>query len=388
MINHAATKTSALGSPELSVVVPMHNERDNLALLCERLSKALSTAEIQFELLFVDDGSTDDSVAVARALSMEYPWVRVLCLVRNFGKEAAMLAGYDHVQGCAVVVLDADLQQPPELLVNLVDFWRKGYDIINAVRVDTEGISWTRKLASSLFYKINLWMTGVKFPAQSADFGLLDVSVVEALCACREVHRFNRALVAWTGFRSTEISYKAAPRNAGQTQWTRRKLFKYALDGILSFSVRPLRLVGLAGVALSVLSFSYLLLVAFLRIYHPELAGVGSGYASIIGMICLLGGFQLTSIWLLGEYIGRIYEQVKGRPSYLLRDLGPLCSQPSVCQNDRTILGENHYRLDAAHPVPAPQRTRSSRPRGGRNQIVDSYVPRDALPGDSIFPRG
>jgi len=313
---------------ELSVIVPMYNERDNLGPLCDRLRLVLETQAISYELILVDDGSSDDSVAVARGLAERYSWVRVLALVRNFGKEAAMLAGYDHARGGAVVVLDADLQQPPELLIEMLALWRQGYDIINAVRNDTQGLSKPRKLASSLFYLTNNLLTGTQIPAQSADFGLLDASVVAALRACREVHRFNRALVAWTGYLRAEVRYTAAPRLAGQTHWNARKLLKYAMDGILSFSVRPLRLVGLAGVALSVVSFAYLLLVSVLRIARPELAGAGHGYASIIGMIALLGGFQLTSIWLLGEYIGRIYEQVKARPLYLLRDLGPTMAEP------------------------------------------------------------
>ncbi len=352
-------------SPELSVIVPMFNERDNLGLLCERVRQVLAPQQIRYELIFVDDGSSDDSVAVAWGLAERYPWVRVLALVRNFGKEAAMLAGYDHVRGAAVVVLDADLQQPPELLLEMLTLWRQGYDIINAVRVDTKGLSRPRKLASTLFYWINNHLTGTRIPAQSADFGLLDASVVASLRACREVHRFNRALVAWTGSSRAQVTYTAAPRNAGQTHWNGRKLLKYAMDGILSFSVRPLRLVGLAGVALSVISFAYLLLVAVLRIVRPELAGVGHGYASIIGMISLLGGFQLTSIWLLGEYIGRIYEQVKGRPLYLLKELNSSSFEPGIRR--RTMAVENSHRVHRSQEREQPhfsQAAASSRVQG------------------------
>jgi dolichol-phosphate mannosyltransferase len=361
--------------PELSVIVPMYNERDNLAPLCERLHRVLEPEEITFELLFVDDGSRDDSVTVARALAAHYPRVRVLALVRNFGKEAAILAGYDQARGQAAIVLDADLQQPPELLIAMRALWRQGYDIVTAVRADTEGISRPRKLASTLFYALNAALAGMTIPAQSADFGLLDASVVEALRGCREVHRFNRALVAWTGFRRTEITYTAAPRHAGRTHWNTRKLLKYAMDGILSFSVRPLRLVGLAGVALSGLSFAYLLLVAVLRIVRPELAGAHYGYASIIGMIALLGGFQLTSIWLLGEYIGRIYEQVKGRPVYLIH-----VQRPGAAE-DQSGDGRDH-RADVPHGGDPPHFARADHERM-RQPIEDRRNRSHAGPADS-----
>jgi glycosyltransferase involved in cell wall biosynthesis len=311
--------TPAADAPELSVVVPMYNEEANLAPLTARVDAAMARASVSYELLFVDDGSTDGSVAEAQALADEWPSVRVIALARNFGKEAAMLAGYDHAQGRALVVLDADLQQPPELCVEMLALWRRGYDVVNATRADTLGISRTRKFLSTAFYWVNRQLAGVAIPAQTADFRLLDRDVVDALRQCREFHRFNRALVAWTGFRQTAVTYVAAPRHAGRSHWGRAKLFQYALDGILSFSIRPLRLVGLLGGGLSALSICYMLVVAVLRVVRPELAGAHLGYASIIGMISLLGGFQLLATWLLGEYTGRTYEQVKSRPVYIVR---------------------------------------------------------------------
>jgi dolichol-phosphate mannosyltransferase len=376
---------ASVSRPELSVIVPMFNERDNLEPLCDRLHRVLELAGIDFELLFVDDGSRDDSLTVARFLAVRYPRIRVLALVRNFGKEAAMLAGYDHARGRASVVLDADLQQPPELLIAMRALWRQGYEIVTAVRADTEGISKPRKLSSTLFYALNSALAGMAIPAHSADFALLDASVVQALRACREVHRFNRALVAWTGFRRTEITYTAAPRHSGRTHWNARKLLKYAMDGILSFSVRPLRLVGLAGVALSGLSFAYLLLVAVLRIVRPELAGAHNGYASIIGMICLLGGFQLSSIWLLGEYIGRIYEQVKGRPVYLVRAPEPSRHEPAPLA--RTFV-ERVDRADAPHALEPPHFTSRSASERTHEQVANRRARSHAGPADSgIDPR-
>ncbi len=329
------------GGPELTVIVPMYNEEGNVRLLAERVATALADVCPSHEIVYVDDGSVDRSVAEVHALMETHPCVRLVPLARNFGKEAAMLAGYDHAQGRAVIVVDADLQQPPELFEALLTPWRQGYDVVNAVREHTEGISRVRRLASTAFYWLNGKLTGVRIPSQTADFRLMDRAVVDAVRQCRESHRFNRALVAWTGFRHTSITYVAANRHSGQTYWNWRRLVVYAMDGILSFSVRPLRLVGLAGGFISAFSFAYLLTVAALRILRPALAGADFGYASIIGMISLIGGFQLLGVWLLGEYVGRIYEQVKGRPAYVVRE-------PRVVDGHRANVRFDHAEAESA----------------------------------------
>ena len=305
--------------PLISVVVPMYNEQESVCLLAERVHRAMDDVCCSYELLFVDDGSTDESAAVVADLAARSPGVRLVSLSRNFGKEAAMLAGYDHARGQAVIVIDADLQQPPELFCEMIGRWRDGYDVVNVVRATTEGISCLRRLCSNVFYWLSTRLCGVQIPAHVVDFRLLDRHVIEILCRCREQHRFNRALVAWAGFRQTSIEYTAAQRHAGQTHWSTLGLLQYALDGILSFSGTPLRLAGLAGGMVSVLSFMYLAFVVGLRLLRPELFGDSFGYASIIGMVSLLGGIQLVAAWVLGEYIGRIFEQVKQRPSYVVR---------------------------------------------------------------------
>ena len=330
---------------ELSVIVPMFNEEGSVRALASRVARALAEPCPSFEILFVDDGSSDRSVAEAQVLAESDPRVRVVALARNFGKEAAMLAGYDRARGRAAIVVDADLQQPPELFVAMLDLWRQGFDVVNAVRDRTEGITPLRRFASTAFYWLNDRLTGVHIPAQTADFRLMDRAVVDAVRSCREGHRFNRALVAWTGFRHASIRYVAADRHAGQTHWNWRRLAVYAMDGILSFSVRPLRLVGLAGGILSALSFAYLTFVAVLRIVRPELAGAEFGYASIIGMVSLIGGFQLLGIWLLGEYVGRIYEQVKDRPPYVVRE--PRAPEPSSPRP--------HFRVVGSSVAPEPR---------------------------------
>ncbi|MDR3634524.1 MAG: glycosyltransferase family 2 protein [Isosphaeraceae bacterium] len=308
--------------PELSIIVPMYNEEGNVRPLAERVRQVAADEALTYELLYVDDGSTDGSVREVLALAEESPEVRLVTLARNFGKEAAMLAGYDHAQGQVIAVIDADLQQPPELFGEMLALWRQGYDVVDAVRADTLGISRIRKSFSTLFYWVNQQLAGIAIPSQTADFRLLDRAVVDAVRQCREYHRFNRALVAWIGFRHAAITYTAAPRHAGKTHWGHWKLIQYAMDGILSFSIRPLRLMGLLGGGTCALSILYMVFVAILRIVRPELAGANFGYASIIGMIALLGGFQFMGIWLLGEYTGRTYEQVKERPVYVLRQAG------------------------------------------------------------------
>ena len=317
-------------APELSVIVPMLNEEGNVRLLASRVQHALARCCPNYELLYVDDGSADGSVREVRALEAESPNVRLIALARNFGKEAAMLAGYDYARGRASIVVDADLQQPPELFPRMLDLWREGFDVVDAVREETIGISPLRKAASDLFYRLNERLLGVPLSSHTADFRLMDRAVVEAVRQCRENHRFNRALVAWTGFRRTAITYKAADRHAGTTKWSWRGLVRYAMDGTLSFSVRPLRVAGLGGGLISGLSFAYLMFVAVLRLVKPEAAGANFGYASLVGMIGAIGGFQLLAIWLLGEYVGRIYEQVKGRPSYVVRDAEGPVIRPGV----------------------------------------------------------
>lgn len=306
-------------APELSIIVPMFNEEGNVALLADRVGAALAEECPDYELLFVDDGSRDGSVDEVQKLAAASSRVRLIALSRNFGKEAAMLAGYDHARGEAVIVVDADLQQPPELFPDLLALWRQGFDVVDAVRTDTEGISPVRRLFSSAFYWLHGKLSGVHLGAHTADFRLLDRAVVDVVRTCREAHRFNRALVAWAGFRHAAVSYTAARRHAGQTAWGWRGLVAYALGGVLSFSITPLRLAGWLGAAVSALSFLYLIYVATLRLTFPEWASPATGYASIIGMIALLGGCQLLAVWILGEYIGRIYEQVKARPPYLVR---------------------------------------------------------------------
>ncbi len=348
-------------SVELSVIVPMFNEEGNVRALTSRIAAVLAGPCPSFEILFVDDGSADASVAEARDLAEFDPRVQVVALARNFGKEAAMLAGYDRARGRAAIVVDADLQQPPELFLPMLELWRQGFDVVNAVRERTEGITPLRKFASTAFYWLNDRLTGVHIPAQTADFRLMDRAVVEAVRSCREGHRFNRALVAWAGFRHASIRYVAADRHAGRSHWNWRRLAVYAMDGILSFSVRPLRLVGLAGGVLSLLSFAYLTFVAILRVVRPDLAGAEFGYASIVGMVGLIGGFQLLGIWLLGEYVGRIYEQVKDRPAYLVREPRPADSPPKP----HFRLGANPAARESSHA--APSADQAERPRGSRN---------------------
>jgi dolichol-phosphate mannosyltransferase len=353
---------------ELSVLIPLLDEQDNLEPLAHRLVASLDSGADSYELIFIDDGSTDASVDVIRSIARRHEpgRIRLIPLARNFGKEAAMLAGYDHALGRAVVVLDADLQQPPELLPEMLGLWRLGYDVVHAERMDVAGVSRLRRAASSAFYWVQSGLMGVAPNPRAADFRLLDRAVVETLRSCREAHRFNRALVAWAGFRQVAVPYHAARRHAGTAKWSTRRLLAYALDGILSFSVRPLRWMAAAGALVSSLSFVYLIVVVVLRIVRPELAGAHFGYASIIGLIALLGGCQLLCAGLLGEYVGRIYEQVKGRPAYVVR------------MRDHEPEPPGHRRADDAHHhlAPGPHDRRMAVP----------VLPFDSEPSSLVHP--
>jgi glycosyltransferase involved in cell wall biosynthesis len=323
--------------PDLTLLVPMHNEEGNLRSLVAQVQEALVDDVHTYELLLIDDGSTDESVSVARRLAEESSQVRLVILARNFGKEAAILAGYDHARGKAVVVIDADLQHPPELIPGMLAHWKRGYDVVDAVRSNTRDLPFSRRCASAAFYWLHGKLTGLKMAPRAADFRLMDRAVVEVVRRCREHHRFNRSLVSWAGFRHLSIAYVPSRRHSGRSKWSKTGLFLYALDGFFSNSFRPLRWVGLAGGLVSAMSFIYLLILAFTGAF------ASGGPVGMVGLISLLGGTQMLGFWLLGEYVGRIYEEVKGRPLYIGRETVGQESEghamPRMANPDRHLSG-------------------------------------------------
>ncbi|HQT88159.1 MAG TPA: glycosyltransferase family 2 protein [Acidiphilium sp.] len=298
----------------ISIVVPFHNEAANITPLYERLSAVLAGED--WELVCVNDGSRDDTLARLITLSAQDPRVRVLDLARNFGKEAALTAGLDHAQGDAVIPLDADLQDPPELIPAMIAKWRDGFDVVNAVRASRDSDGWLKRTTARSFYRVINRLSDVPIPSDTGDFRLIARPVLEALNGLRERRRFMKGLFAWVGFRTIDIPYHRAPRHGGKTSWNYWKLWNFALEGITSFSSAPLRLASYLGVTVSIFAFIYAAIIIFRKIMFGNAV---AGYPSLIVVILFLGGVQLLALGVIGEYLGRIYEESKQRPIYLIR---------------------------------------------------------------------
>jgi dolichol-phosphate mannosyltransferase len=270
-----------------------------------------------WELLLIDDGSRDGSTDAIRALGLEDPRVRPVLFSRNFGHQIALTAGLDYSRGQAVVVMDTDLQDPPELIAELVAKWREGFEVVYAVRTEREGESWFKKATASLFYRLINRITDVDIPLDTGDFRLLDRKVVEVVKQMRERHRFPRAMVAWVGFRQTGVPYKRAARSSGVTKYPLRKMLRLAINAVTGFSYFPLQLATYFGFICAGLSAVAIPLVVLIR-----LSGRSAllGQATTLIAVLFLGGVQLISLGILGEYVGRLYDEAKGRPLYVLRE--------------------------------------------------------------------
>lgn len=302
--------------PALSVVVPVYNESDNVEPLLQRLTPILRQLELPFEILFVDDGSRDATAARVQALAARHPGVRLLRLSRNFGHQAALVAGLQHARGEAVITLDGDLQHPPELIPELVARWRAGQQIVQTIRRETADAGAFKRASSRGFYRLLSYVSRIRVTPGAADFRLMSREAVEAFLACPERCRFNRGLVQWIGFEQSELPYDAAPRHAGKSKYSFRAMFRLAGDAIFSFSSWPLRLAGLAGGFVSLAAAAYLLFVLWAALFTKLTV---PGWSSILAAVLVLGGVQLIVLWILGEYVGRLYEEVKQRPIYIVR---------------------------------------------------------------------
>ncbi|BCJ62131.1 glycosyltransferase family 2 protein [Micromonospora endophytica] len=301
----------------LSIVVPCYNEEPSIAALHAALTTAATALpDDEVEILFVDDGSTDGTLAALRDLATRDPAVRYISFSRNFGKEAAMLAGLQRTQGDAVVLLDADLQHPPHLLPQMVALYKQGYDQVVAVR-DRSGEPTLRRIPARLFYRaVNRWVD-VRLHDGAGDFRLLSREVVEALLALPEYHRFSKGLFSWVGFDTISLPFPHEPRQAGTSTWSFGKLFNYALDGLLSFNHKPLRLVVYVGLLQTLIALGYAIWV----VVKAAVEGVDMpGYATLISAVIGMGGVQLMVLGVIGEYIGRIYHESKRRPHFLIRE--------------------------------------------------------------------
>jgi glycosyltransferase involved in cell wall biosynthesis len=301
---------------EISIVVPVYNEEAGLTAFWARLAPVLDSLGRRAEVIFVDDGSSDGTLAQLLSVRHLDPRVRIVSLSRNFGKEIALSAGLDHADGDAVIPIDADLQHPPEVITDLVARWRDGSDIVIALRRDRATDSLLRRAASSLFHRAFARMTTVPVVRDAGDFRLMSRPVVDALRRLPERTRFMKGLYAWVGFRQTTVSYDIEPRLEGRSKWSLWRLWRLALDGMTSFSSWPLKVWSVVGLAFALAALAYGGYLVARTIVH----GIDvPGYASLMVMILFLGGLQLLSLGIIGEYLGRVYDEVKGRPLYIVR---------------------------------------------------------------------
>ncbi len=310
-------KAESGARPELSVVAPMYNEEDNIEAFFAALMPVLEGLGLSYEVLCVDDGSTDSTLEKLLAVRAREGRVKVVSLSRNFGKDMALSAGLDHASGDAVVPIDTDLQDPPELIAEMIAKWRQGYDVVYAVRASRKhSDSVLKRGSASLFYRTFNLLVDTDIPRDTGDFRLMDRAVVDALRQLPERTRFMKGLFAWVGFRQTGIAYERKARHAGDTKWGWWRLWNFALDGITSFSTLPLRFWAYLGLVISALSFVYLVFL----IIRVLISGIDvPGYASLMVVVLFLGGLQMLTLGIFGEYLGRLFDEVKGRPLYIVR---------------------------------------------------------------------
>lgn len=300
-----------------SVIIPCFNEEDNLNELINRLCNSLCNIIDSFEIIFINDGSTDTTLQKIKELALQNPCVKYLSLSRNFGHQIAVSAGLDHCRGEAVVIMDGDLQDPPELIPEMYNKYKEGFDVVYARRTRRNGESWFKKNTAKLFYRLLEHLTSYEIPLDAGDFRLIDRKVVEMLKQMPEQNKFLRGQIAWMGFRQTYVEFERDPRRYGKTGYSFRKMLDFALDGITSLSNRPLRLVTQAGFAVSFLSF---LILLYALGSHFILERTITGWTSLIISVAFLGGVQLLSIGIIGEYISRINKNILNRPLYIVEE--------------------------------------------------------------------
>jgi len=301
----------------LSIIAPIFNEIDNLPELYRRVQAVMKEMGEPWELVLVDDGSTDGSTEAIRELARQDRHVRPVIFARNFGHQVAITAGWDYARGDAVVIIDADLQDPPEAIPMLVEKWRQGYEVVYAVRAEREGESWFKKTTAALFYRMIHRITDVKIPVDTGDFRLMDRKVVDVLKQMRERHRFPRGMSAWAGFSQIGVPYRRAARFAGVTKYPFKKMLRLALNAVTSFSYFPLQVATYMGFFSAGISIVAIPVVIALRLAGSH---AFEGQATTLIAVLFLGGVQLISLGILGEYIGRLYDEAKGRPLYVVRE--------------------------------------------------------------------
>ena len=300
-----------------SIIAPIFNEKDNLPELHRRVSEVMDSTDEPWELILVDDGSTDGSTDIIREIAIKDEHTRPIIFARNFGHQIAITAGWDYARGDAVVIIDADLQDPPELIHEMAKKWKEGNEVVYAVRTEREGESWFKLWTASLFYRIIYRITDVKIPLDTGDFRLMDRKVVNVLKQMRERHRFPRGMSAWVGFKQIGVEYKRAARMAGETKYPFKKMFRLAINAVTGFSYFPLQVATFFGFVSAGIAILAMPVVIYLRASGSQ---AFFGQASTLLAVLFLGGVQLISLGILGEYIGRLYDEAKGRPLYIVRE--------------------------------------------------------------------
>ena len=299
--------------PVFSIIAPIFNEIESLPELQRRITEVMGKTDENWEMVLVDDGSTDGSTDLIREMAKKDFQIRPVIFARNYGHQIAVTAGMDFSRGDAVIIIDADLQDPPEVILELIAKWREGYQVVYAQRAEREGETWFKLATASVFYKLIYRITDVKIPMNTGDFRLLDRQVVHVMNSMRERHRFLRGMSAWVGFKSIGVSYKRAARFAGKSKYPLKKMLKLALTAITSFSYLPLQIATWFGVGSITLSILGLIAMIILRLTGSQFL---AGQSAILIAVIFFGGVQLLSLGILGEYIGRIYDEVRGRPLY------------------------------------------------------------------------
>ena len=302
----------------ISVVVPMYNEELVVFESYKRLKEVMESLNEPYEMIFVNDGSQDATPVILRRICEADPTVHFIDFSRNFGHQTAISAGMDYSSGDAVVVIDADLQDPPEVIPEMIAKWREGYDVVYGKRAERKGETVFKRVTSAVFYRVLKSLSDVDIPVDAGDFRLIDRKVCEALKLVKERNRYVRGIISWLGFRQTGVEYVRDKRFAGETKYPLKKMLRFAFDGITSFSIKPLKLSSYVGGVVSFAGFAYLLVVIFLKLFTDHTV---AGWASVMAVSLFFNGVVLMMLGIIGEYIGRIYDEAKGRPLYVVREI-------------------------------------------------------------------
>ena len=302
----------------LSIVSPVYNEAENLGEFYSRVINATDNLNLEIEIIYINDGSQDSTIDIITKQRQIDNRITIIDLSRNFGKEIALTAGLDYSSGDAVIVIDTDLQDPPELIPKLVEKWREGYDVVNAKRIKRKGESLLKKVMSYIYYRLLFYLSDINVPKDTGDFRLLNKNALDALLKLREKHRYMKGLFVWVGFKQKEIEYEREARFKGKTKWGFFSLFNLAFDGLTSFSIMPLRLASTIGFLSALIGFFYGAVIVFKTLFFHEPV---AGFTSLVVLVTFFGGIQLLSIGIIGEYIGRIFNETKNRPLYVVKNI-------------------------------------------------------------------